>query len=70
MYIQISLTIDVGEQDTIKNAIDFAQNHLRTMDEFYGIEKLIDMMVFETNIHPNCMLNYLSLKSRQRSIYF
>ena len=48
MYVEINLTLDVREQDTIKGAIESAQNQMRTMD----IEELISIMVFETNIHP------------------
>lgn len=52
MYVEISLTLDVGEQDTTSDAIESAKNAMRCMD----FDELIDdVMIFETNIHPECM---------------
>jgi len=70
MYVEIKMTLDVGKQDSQQNAIKFAQAILLEINKYGGIDELIDMMIFDTNIHPKSMLNYLSAisKFKQRKI--
>lgn len=42
MIVQITIMVDVGEQDTTKDGIESARNQIRTMD----LEDVIDLAVY------------------------
>ena len=43
MYVEISLTLDVGKQDSTSDGIESAQNVMRGMD----FEELIEIMEYQ-----------------------